>query len=513
MTSASWWRPARHRLLVPIAALLFAALAAGPARADIGITSFSVTPSTTQAGIPSTTSGPDLRVDTKFSSANSDSPNLMTLSLAPGLVQDPQVVDKCTAQQFQFDQCSASSQIGSGWTTATAPGAFGFTDAAATSVYLITPQGSEPARIGVIVNFYGWPIESATAPVTPRTATGDAGLDYKFAGLPNLWNGVSIVVDEMDLTIWGKVDGKIFTRNPTSCRPAVSRVSAVSYGNPGATAHASSTFTPTGCDSLAYAPKLAAAIQLDKDDDGAAFGTEITQSEFESATQSLTLSVPASLTPRFSALGAACTAADARTCPSVGWASSDSPILSAPITGKIVFRARPGGLPSPAIVFDPPFSFELDSTTAFSGSTLMTTFADQPDLPLTNLTVVFAGGADSLFKPAGQACVTPAATTGAFVGQSGATAQLTVGTQVLGCPGFAGSSGTSTSSGASSGGSTASGSPSATGYVDPFLVTALKSHAHPVAKKHKKHKKKKAKHKKHRAAHKRANPKHARSKR
>jgi hypothetical protein len=426
----------RIRTLLLAACVCALAAVASPAYADVGISAFSVTPSPTQAGIPSSGSGPNFDVDVKFWSTNWDSANRMTLSLAPGMLANPEAPTQCSGWQFQFNWCPGSSKIGEGWTTATAPGAFGFTDAFKTSVYLVQPQGAEPARIGLIIDFWGFPVESATAPVYLRTKEGDVGLDFDFSGLPNLWNGISVVIDEVHLTIWGQVNGKVFTRNPTSCQPTASRVAVVSYGNPGATATASSPFTATGCQNLGYSPQLLAAAQPDTSDAGVAYGVQVNQGVFDAATKGITLTTPASLSPNLTTLNSACAASDVSTCPAIGWASASTPVLPNPISGKVVLIAHPGSLPSAAILFNSPFATRIDSTSTISSSplALQTTFDNLPDVPLTSLTVVFYGGPGSLFLSGTHLCSSPQTTTAQFSAWSGATAQQSATTQILSCP-------------------------------------------------------------------------------
>jgi hypothetical protein len=431
---------ARASACTALAAALLAALAR-TALASVSITSFSVTPSTTQAGLTSSDSGPNLNIDAKFSSSGWDTPDDATISLAPGLLANPQDASKCSAGQFQFNLCPRSSWIGSGWTTATAPGVFGFTLPFATNAYLVQPLGSEPARIGLIVNFFGWPVESATAPVFLRTTPGNVGLNIDFAGLPNLWNGISVVIDDLNITLQGRINGQPFTRNPTDCADtATSQLAAVSYGSPGSTVSASSSFTPTGCQNLGFNPQFANAVQLDSGDPGLAYGAQVTENPFDAATRKIVLTTPPDLSP-LGALKSICPAGiPLSRCPAVGTATVTTPILPNPVTGKIVLAGGPAGqLPKAALLFSDPFPAEIDGNVQVvnaptGGQQLITTFDTLPDVPLSNLIVVFNGGSYAVFVAGSNICTAPQPATAVFTAFDGATATQTANAQVMGCP-------------------------------------------------------------------------------
>jgi hypothetical protein len=429
-----------HAAVLATAAALALASAAAPADASIGISSFSLTPSTTQAGLVSQSAGPNLNIVANFSTPNSDTPNTATLALAPGLLADPLTPSQCSGWRFTLNLCPASSWIGTGYVTGTVPTflGLGISSPLSANLYLVQPGGSNIAEVGLIINVLGVPLESALAPVSVRGTPGNVGLDINFAGLPNNWNGINVVLNSLHLEIFGSVDGKPFTRNPTSCQQAVSTLSAVSYGSPGQTASASSTFTPTGCGAVAYSPKLYATATLDPSDSGVAYSTTITQSPYEAGTQSLSITTPQSLSPSLKEAAAACTLSVLAQCPAIGTATATTPLLPQPLSGNVVLVSHPGGLPTLAILFSSPISLTLTGTETLGGSplALTTTFSAIPDIPLTNLSVTFDGGPDSLFLAQAQSlCTPPQTTVGVFDGANGATVTDSVATTVDGCPG------------------------------------------------------------------------------
>jgi hypothetical protein len=409
----------------------------GPAQASVGVSSFNITPSTTQAGA-SGSSGPSLHIVANFSDSWGDSPKDLTLSLAPGLLANPTVPATCSSTAFSLDICPPSSWIGTGFVTASIPAFFGFNAPVGADAYLVQPTSSTSvARIGLILNVLGIPLESTAAPVNVRTKTGDVGLDLDFMNLPNNWNGLRLQLTSLNLTIFGQVLGKAFTRNPTSCTSATSRLVTNSYSSRGTTAGANSSFTPTGCSSLAYNPQLSAAATLDPGDSGVSYTAGYAQSATEAATSSLKLTTPPSLSPSFAALAGCATAADGSVCGQLGTATATTPFLPAPLTGQLQLISHSGAPPTVRIAFASPVALTLDSTTTLSSSPLKltSTFVNLPDIPLTKLAVTFNGGPGSLFvAQASSICTPPQPTLGDFVGANGATAQQSVATTLLGCP-------------------------------------------------------------------------------
>jgi hypothetical protein len=427
--------PARAALAAIGFALASAAIAA-PAQASIGISSFSLTPSTTQAGGTSSSPGPNLVLDAKFSTSNADTPKDATIALATGLLANPSVVPLCPTSDFQAGFCPDSSRIGQGYVTGTAP-EFGLTLNLPTDAYLIQPQGSEPARVGLIVTFFDFPVATQSAPVTIRSSP-DVGIDIPLTGLPNDLDGVPAIIDGLHLTIFGSVNGTAFTRNPTACSAATSSLTVDSYGD--STQHTStSSFTPTGCGSLPYAPTIAGSVSKDASDDGIALQATVTQQYDEADDQSIELTFPFSASPRLSAFANGCTNADITTCPSVGTATIATPLLTNPLQANVVLVAHSGALPTVAILVPQPFGIELDATPILTGSSVQALVTDVPDIPISSLTLNLPGGPNSLFRAGVHLCTDAQTWGGNFTAWSGATASPTSAASVTGCPGSAAS--------------------------------------------------------------------------
>src|ERR1700744_4336792 len=116
----------KRAVLSAVTAVCASAAVAAPVQATLSVSALSVTPSTTQAGGATGQPGPDITIAAQFSTSNGDSPKDLTIGLAPGLLANPTAVPLCSPANFNAGLCPASSRIGSGYVTGTAPG-FGLT--------------------------------------------------------------------------------------------------------------------------------------------------------------------------------------------------------------------------------------------------------------------------------------------------------------------------------------------------------------------------------------------------
>jgi hypothetical protein len=404
---------------VAAGALALAALcaAAPAAKASISISSLSVTASNDQAG-----GHPDIAIDAKFGSQDGDTPRDATISLGPGILASPSAATVCDATDFANNTCPASSEVGAGTVTGTVP-AYSETVPIPVHVYLITPQAGEVARIGVIVDFFDYPVSALSAPVEIRTSP-DVGIDMPLTGIPNQIEGTSVQVNEISLSLHGTVNGQPFTRMPTSCGASTTKMTADSYAAPTTRVSATADLTPTGCGSLTYAPAIGATATPDTADSGVAFAAAISQSTSDAATKNIAMTLPNGLAPRLSALSLACPSAGAPGCTAVGTATVTTPLLAAPLQGAIELVANASGLPFIDAVFPAPFAFTLQGSPTLSGTGLTATFNNLPDVPISNLDVKFDGGPSSILTDTVALCSGSPSLSASLTAQDGATAHL-----------------------------------------------------------------------------------------
>jgi hypothetical protein len=400
---------------------------AAPASATVTVASFAVTPSSTQAG-----ANPSLTQDIRFTSSPGDTVRNLTLALPPGLLANPTVGPACASADLQAGTCPAASRVDDGTSTVSVT-TFGIPVDAPAQLYLVAPLQGELARIGLVVAFGGVRVVSEGS-VSARTST-DSGLDIRFADLPSTLPGSSepLQIDRVNLTLPGTVNGARFTRNPTACAAATTRLAGASHG--GSAFAAESAFTPTGCELLPFAPGLTAAATLAPPSDGAAVTTTITQADGEAAVKSTKLTLPRGLTPRLTAVTRACSLPDAAACPesaTVGSAVISTPLQGTPLDGRVVLVSGTP-LPGLAIVLPPPFPLRLAGTTALGATGLTATFAGIPDVPIASLRVSFAGGSNSLLVGSTMLCAGSHELRGEFGAHSGKAAAASARLAVSGC--------------------------------------------------------------------------------
>jgi hypothetical protein len=409
-----------------IVASVFACLAvcASTASAAVSIPSFAVTLSGTQAG-----SSPDLAVAARFSTSPGDALKDALISLPPGALLNPTAASPCPDSNFQAGSCPSSSQLGDGALSATESGLGAIQSPVA--LYLLPSQGSQLARIGLVATFSGAPVVRVSAPVTLRGGP-NTGVDIYLAGIPNQIAGLPAHVDALSLRLFGTVNGKAFTRLPTSCGPAQTLLAIDSYQVAPTAATAASSFTPVGCGSLPYQPQLTLAASIDPSDNGVGFRASLTQAASEAATSSIALFLPSGLAPSLPALSSSCAASDVSTCPAVGTASASTPLLPSPVTGRIVVAAGS----SLYAVFPPPLGLTFRGTASVSGNQLQLAFSGLPDVPLTGLEFDLNGGPGSILTVGSGLCSGPQTVGGQLASQSGATIPVNAGLSPSGCRNF-----------------------------------------------------------------------------
>lgn len=442
----------RDRLSACILATVAAGVLALPAvaAADVTVTGFSVTPSTTAAG-----AHPDVVVNEQFSygSSTTDSVKKTTLHFPAGLLGNPQATPKCSESDFEADSCPANTQVGE--TTvgtlvyAAPPLSLPLSISAPGSIYNLVSDSTHPAILGIVVRpGMGAPNIFLKSPVTLRTS-GDFGIDSPVDDQPNSTTiappasaGVQIV--STSLTLYGTRTGMLapFMTNPTSCKPATTNFDAVSYEAPTKTATASSTFTPTDCDKLPFAPQLTATMGAPgatAKNSHVPFVATITQAVGEASQLSAAVTLPASLASGVSAVATLCTADQlaAAACPDgarLGTATIASPLLPTPVQGPVFAILRPGQLPGVGVEFGGVLPFVLGGNSGLSSGRLQNIFTGLPDVPLTSFSLAIDGGTHGLLVATRNICSGPAPTVnGAFTGQNGASTSATAPVTVVGC--------------------------------------------------------------------------------
>ncbi|UUY04161.1 hypothetical protein LRS13_01130 [Svornostia abyssi] len=127
-------------------------------------------------------------------------------------------------------------------------------------VFNLEPQGTEGTRLGLSVNVVIGPLNVEGVihlETEARLRPSDNGLESVTLNNPRDLEGIPLELRRLNLRLWGdKADHPTmqtsFMTSPTTCTPAVTRVTGESYA--GITSTAQTSFTPTGCDKLGLTP-------------------------------------------------------------------------------------------------------------------------------------------------------------------------------------------------------------------------------------------------------------------
>ncbi len=420
-------RPRRWGAVTLILATVASVAAAGTAHAAIGVTNVVAVPGTTQAAAPSSFS-----VGFGLSDPGQQVKDL-TLHLPPGLVGNPLAQPACPIAQFTADGCPATTAVGTTQVDAD-PGNLTIDG----TIYNLVPQPGEPARLGIvyrspsIANLY---VQSAVA------LRDDGGLDSIIKDLPRealLFGSVptQTTVKAIRLTLSDR-----FASNPTSCAAAVTRVDVTSYAAPATVASGSATFTPTGCDKVPFAPKLAVSIANPGFGSSPALTTVITQARGEAGIRGAVVTLPEGIVPNASTTPALCPAAQAANdaCPAasiVGTAAVRSPLLADELTGSVFLVSNGAGtLPSLRIDLRGTLRIVLTANVGFSSTGLVQTVLDGiPDVPVSRFALTFRGGASGGVLSNTQAlCEKVRGYNATFRAHSGATSTSIGNATLTGC--------------------------------------------------------------------------------
>ena len=221
-------------------------LASAPtARAELNISRFSVTPSTTEAG-----GHPNLDVSVAFEPPTADVKDI-ALHLPAGLTANNRAAPFCSRSTLVGDLCSLKTKVGS---VALVGEALGIEATVVRNVYNVRPSGQERLRLGVPL--FGSLTRGGLALTLPVNARpGDNGLDVAIAGPPREFAGYTVRIKSVTVRFKGMTKRRIrrtsrplaFLTNPHSCAPATTVLEATAYVGPPLQVTQSSTFTPTGC--------------------------------------------------------------------------------------------------------------------------------------------------------------------------------------------------------------------------------------------------------------------------
>jgi hypothetical protein len=351
----------------------------------------SITPTLTLDQSAGTQAGgtENLGMDLTFGPANpvvvSDSPDVMTINLPPGLLANASIDNG--ACLTTTDLSDTNCQVGTGSVTAYPLGLL--VPLTVDVTFDLVPPPAPGDLAGLAVNMNDQQIGStAGIKVRPSGDPDGVGITIDFV-LPNSLDGAPIDITEIDSTFDG-------LRYPTSCpaTPANVGVSVDSYSDP--TVHnLSQPLHVTGCSKLAYAPKLSVKVAKDSSDRGVSVTAGVTQAADESPSKSLVLGFAGStLGVNLASVNLLCANVESGKCKPVGVATAVSPLYPKPLSANAYLTGTALG-PTLTLAFPAPFPLTLVGNVTLTTRTA--SFSGLPDIPLTSLSLALNGGADSLF--------------------------------------------------------------------------------------------------------------------
>ena len=367
---------------------LAVAVLAAPARAEHSATDFTLTPASPEAG-----ASVDASSSTTLAYGTLTEDVKKTIGhFAPGLLANPEAVPHCAQALWLADACPADTLIGS--SQAVINGVVVENG----RIYNQELLADEAGRLGIIVDAASGKL-FLTAPFYVRT-TGDYGLDGILDDIPRLTVGTQIT--KLSFTLFGTVNGRNFTRGPTSCSLKVSTGEAFGYEHNVSVSGPSSSYTPTNCEALPFKPTFEMRVGsrgTNGERQHPPMSVRVTQAAGEAGILGNGVTLPFEIGPHLAALGTVCTnaqlAADA--CPAgskVGSANATSPFLATPLNGP-VYLVQQQGVVIPGLVADlkgrVPIKIRI-ATSILGGRLIKSTVTDVPDLPVGSFTLNLDGG-------------------------------------------------------------------------------------------------------------------------
>jgi hypothetical protein len=339
-------------------------------------------------------------------------------ALPLGLLAHLRGVPRCPEAQAAAGTCGEESRIGSttvGAGAGPAPIFLPQAGKAPTAVYLAGPYKGAPFSLSVVVPAQAGPYDLGTVVVRagiyvdPVTARASVRSDP----LPTILRGIPLDVRDVRVTI----DRPGFVVNPTDC--SAQEVTGTVTSDAALAVPVASRFQVGDCSSLAFKPKLSLRLSgkgqtTDGKHPGLSAVLSQTPGQANLKRVSVTLPLSLALDQRNAGSDDLCEfVAGQQTIPDcpkssiVGNVTARTPVLDDPLTGPVYFiknvRIDPKSgrqvrtLPTLAAVLQGDgVTLVLRATTAVVQNRLVTTFANIPDAPVSDVTVNINGGTKSI---------------------------------------------------------------------------------------------------------------------
>ncbi|HTY95608.1 MAG TPA: hypothetical protein VMB91_01100 [Solirubrobacteraceae bacterium] len=364
----------------------------------------------------------------------------ITTTLPRGLAGAVPTVEQCPEPKANEGTCSSASQIG----TATVLAGAGSKPASFTGpVYFTGPYNNAPFGLSIAVPAVSGPFNLGTV-VTRATINVQQYTGQVIVGttLPRIVKGVPMRIRKITVT----VNKQGFMSNPTNCA-ALSTISSVTGFVPGtgegANVTASSPFQVGNCSALPFKPAFTAtsSAKVTKAN-GASLETTLKMPSGSSNIKSLLVQLPTQLVSRQTTLNKACLAAafeaNPYSCPSgsfVGGVTAKTPLLPGTLKGPAILVSHGGeAFPDLDLLLEGSgVRVILVGHTKITKKVTTTNFSENPDLPVSSITVNLPIGSHSAVTNNGELCPKPLVMPTTITGWTGATVKQNTIVKVTGC--------------------------------------------------------------------------------
>jgi hypothetical protein len=417
-------------------ALLAGALAApAPAAADFTIGAVRAAPADVAAGAHS-----DFTFHADFSPGGEHVRDFV-VHMPPGVFGRLAAAPPCSRAAFDASRCPATSQLGR--IGIRAQGA-GFSTDAAGEIFNLVRSGSEPARLGIVLRPFGGALGTVRSEAVVSVRDSDFGLDTTMRDVTKTFLGFPIEIQSFDVMLAARagVPAQPFMTNPTSCRPAITAIEVRTYEHPQTPVVGRGGFTPTGCDRLAYSPRVAASVQGVRAGGHPRLKIVIAQAPGQANTLRTAITLPRMLAPSQDALHHGCVPpddGDLRGCPAqsvIGQAVVRSPVFSSPLTGPMIMvPSETRAFPDVFLLLGGPASLTVRAQTELTGTrAVRSSIPAGPDVPVDRIELTLRGGRDGFLVAQRNLCSSAVPMRVSLVSHSGARRQRVARSRVTGCP-------------------------------------------------------------------------------
>jgi hypothetical protein len=352
-----------------------------------------------------------------------------------GLVGRIPAVPLCAEAQAAAGTCGSDTRIGTATVDAGAGSPFRLT----APVYLTGAYKGAPYGLSIVIRALAGPFDLGTVVVRSaiRIDKRTAALTVESDPLPQILEGIPLRLRRVNVN----VDRQGFLLNGTSCSP---RSAAGTFGSTaGATATGSATVTLSGCERLAFTPKLAAVTGgRPTFATGASLFVTLTQPPGQINLSQVNVQLPSAFLARGTTLTKACLRDVFNTDPAqcgeaakVGTASSVTTTLPFALTGDafLVARDTERKLPTVEIRLETNLVRQDVSSDITVGKRLTSNFPNLPDVPQTQFKMDLPQGKDTALAFRGDPCSGKRSLPTVFTGQDGRTLAQTVPLKVENC--------------------------------------------------------------------------------